>query len=143
MESSLSDLSKHTSSCLAGFCSAGRRLSRKVCAQRGSAEKSPSADEVFLRVETHNHLRGRVDNSCPLSVLGETGGSCPAAFLRGPVGCQMFWASSRGEEAVRGGLDPQPDAAYHDMRSQSSERILIALGKKKIGKGQIKEHRSN
>lgn len=51
----------------------------------------------------------------------------------------MFWASSRGEKSVRGGLDPQPDAAYCDMRSQSSERILVALGKKKLEKGQIRE----
>lgn len=34
----------------------------------------------------------------------------------------MYWASSRGEKAVRGGLDLQSDAAYHDTRSQSEFR---------------------
>lgn len=48
----------------------------------------------------------------------------------------MYWASSRREEAVRGGLDPQSDAAYHDMRSQSEfGKDFSGFGEEKPIKG--------
>jgi len=48
----------------------------------------------------------------------------------------MCWTSSRGEKRVRGGLDLQSDAAYHDTRCQSEFREdFSGFGEEKPRKG--------
>lgn len=47
-----------------------------------------------------------------------------------------MWASSGGENAVMGCLDPQSDAAHHDMKSRSEFRKDFSVfGEEKPRKG--------